>query len=202
MFAPRYLVDGGKPTASLQRLLAASHPLEDLTQLFFLYTARAQRILRDFVTDVYWPQYMGGTIRLSREHAQSFIRRAIDAECMQKRWTEATIRRVSGYLIGACADFGLLAGLVRSDRTIQRFTVRPAVALYMAYDLHFAGHGDGAVLGHADWRLFGLDAVEVVAVLKSLAQDGHLIVQVGGDVLQVTWKYRCMEECIGALTER
>ena len=202
MFAPRYLSGNDGPAGRLKALVESGLPADDLRQLFFLHTARAQAVFAEFVTDVYWAQYAGGALRLGRRQAQDFVRRALDAGRMRKRWTESTIIKVSGYVIGCCSDFGLLDDAQRSDRAIQRFAIRPAVALYLAYELHSGGLSDASVIAHGDWRLFGLDNSEVLKTVKGLAHDGHLIVQAGGDVVHISWTYATMEACISALAQR
>ena len=121
---------------------------------------------------------------------------------MQKRWTETTIRRVSGYLLGCCSDFGLISGAGKKNRAIKRFVIRPNVALYLVHELHFSGMSDLAVTRSPDWLLFGLEPTEVVGQLKNLSHDGHLIVQATTDLVHIAWKYCSMEDCIGALTQR
>lgn len=202
MFAPRFLSDAGRSACSLKQLLESGANVEDLKQLFFLYAARAQSIFADFVTDVYWPRYSANSRTLSRAEAEAFVRRALDNGKMQKRWSETTIRRVSGYLIGCCSDFGLTSGSPRTDRTITRFTMRPNAALYLAYDLHCGGLSDASVTRHSDWRLFGLEPVEVIGQMKVLSHEGHLLVQATTDLVHISWKYCSMEECIRAVTQR
>lgn len=202
MFGPRFLCDSAKPAAALKPLVEARLPLDDLTQLFFLQTARAQAILADFVTEVYWPRYSAGATRITRAEPTAFIQRALDNGRTQKRWTPESIRRVSGYLLGCCGDFGLVKGSGRTDWSITRFTIRPAVALYLVHDLHFSGLSDFALTRHADWRLFGLEVHEVINQLRNLANDGHLIVQATPELVHVTWKYKSMEECVRAIAQR
>lgn len=199
MFAPRFLVQGDQPARWLQSLLTARMPMDDLTQIFFLHSARAQAVFADFVKEVYWPRYSAGARTLNRAEAEAFIHRALDAGRMQKRWTETTIRRVSGYILGCCSDFGLLDSSARTHRGIQRFSIRPKVALYLAHDLHFSGSSDMRLVQHPDWQLFGLEPVEVLAQMKRLANDGHWLVQSSADLIQVSWKYRSMEETIHAI---
>lgn len=201
MFAPRFLSDGAKAALYLKQLSESKSNSEDLTQLLFLYTARAQAVFAEFVTDVYWPKYCGGSHALTRSDAQSFVRRALDLGKMQKRWTEETIRRVSRYLLGCCADFGLIDNGGRTNRTIKRFSIRPNVALYLAHDLHFSGLSDLSVVKHPEWRLFGLQSDEVLAHIKNLAHDGHFIVQATTDLVHIAWKYASMEECIRAIAQ-
>jgi Putative inner membrane protein (DUF1819) len=78
MFAPRFLAAGGKSAPYLKRLVESNAPADDLTQLFFLYTTRAQLIFAEFLTNVYWPRYSAGATRLGRADAEAFIHRALD----------------------------------------------------------------------------------------------------------------------------
>jgi len=200
MFAPRYLANGGVVASRIKYLLEHHLPHDSLVQIFFLQTARAQKIFGDFVIEVYWPKYSAGSDNLSKTDAERFIHQALDIGQMQKRWSESTIRRVSGYLIGCCSDFGLLAEGRHTKRAIKRFSIRKDVALYLVHDLHFAGLSDMAVTQHPDWLLFGLEVQEVISVMKDLGNDGHLMIQSSADLVQVSWKYRTMEECLIALT--
>jgi hypothetical protein len=87
-------------------------------------------------------------------------------------------------------------------RPFLRYVLRSEAALYLAHDLHFSGLGDQAILAHPDWKLFGLEPAEVAGVLAKLGNDGHLVIQSAADLVQISWKYQTMEECLNALTER
>lgn len=199
MFAPRYLSHGGAAAERLHLLVGQRFPHDALIQLFFLHTARAQQIFADFVIEVYWPKYSAGASALCRDDAERFVLRALDTGRMGKRWTDSTIRRVSGYLIGCCVDFGLLAEGTRVSRPIQRFAIRREAALYLAYDLHFAGLSDMRIVEHRDWGLFGLEPQEVIGQLRNLSHDGHLLVQSSGELVQISWTYKSMPDCLHAL---
>jgi hypothetical protein len=202
MFAPRYLGEQGKAAANLKFLQNHRFAHEAMIQLCFLYTARAQRIFADFVVEVYWSKYIGGAEVVTRKDAENFVIRALDTGKMAVRWSESTVRRVSGYLLGCCVDFGLLADAGRSERKIQRFSIRQEVALYLAHELHFAGVSDTALTQHPDWLLFGFTPGEVINRLKSLSHDGHFLIQSSGELVQISWKYRSMNEILHALTQR
>ena len=199
MFAPRYLVQNGEPALWLKQLLERGLPMDDLKQLFFLYTARAQHIYADFVREVYWPRYASGAGHVDRNDSVRFIQKALMEGRMQKIWTESSVKRVSGYLLGTAADMGLLEAATRSDRAIRHFAIRPKVALYLAHELHFAGNNDLIVTRHPDWALFGLEPNESLGEVKKLAHDGHLIIQAAADLVQIAWKYTTMQDCIDAI---
>ena len=192
-FAPRYLVDSGAPATHLQMLLDRL-PTPQIAELMYLFTARANLVLADFARSVYWPKYAAGAGTLTAKDARNFIQRALDDERMGKRWSDTTARRVSGYLLGACEDYGLLRRVSRTNLEIFAPRMSVNVAAYLAHDLHFAGLGDARVISHEDWQLFGLSTEDVLDELKRVGSEGHLIVQTGGGVTRLSWKHENMEE--------
>jgi hypothetical protein len=57
------------------------------------------------------------------------------------------------------------------------------------------------VLSHTDWALFGLTRTDVLDELKRLALQGHVIVQVAGDVVRIGWPYTSMEEVADVIAQ-
>jgi len=192
-FAPRYLIGQGAPARHLQ-LLVSRLPAPQISQFMLLFTVRANRILGDFIREVYWPKYSAGATNLVAEDARSFVLRALDDGRMSKRWSETTVRRVSAYLLGACADYGLLRRVSRTNLEIVPLRISDTVAAYLAYDLHYAGMGDTSLLNSEEWRIFGITAEEVLDELKRVSLKGHLIVQTGGGLSRLSWKYFDMDE--------
>lgn len=199
-FAPRYLVAGGRPAQSLKRLAPALRSGE-FAQFLFLFTCRANRVLGDFVRQVFWPRYAGGYTHITNDDARLFIERAVDDGKTSVRWSETTVRRVSAYLTGCCADYGLLESGLRSSRRILSFQMSPAVAAFVAHELHFDGFGDNALLSHEDWLLFGLTREDVLEEVKRISLRGLLIVQAAGDTIRISWKYQDMEALCDVLAK-
>jgi hypothetical protein len=199
-FAPRYLANGGNPAAHLKNLKNRM-PTSELNPFFLLFTCRANAILNDFVREIYWERYASGFSEISNLDAVKFVRRAIDDGKTQKRWADNTIKNVAGHLTGCCADYGLLEKGHKTVRRILPFRISPSMAGYLAYDLHFAGLGDNAVLSHPDWQLFGLAVDDVREELKRLALKGYFILQSAGDVTRISWKHKTMEELCDVLAE-
>ena len=199
-FAPRYLVSGGAPAAHLKRL-SARLSTADLMQIMLVFTSRANPILGDFVRHVYWSRYAGGYSQITNEDARAFVERGIDDDKTVKRWSETTVRRISAYLTGCCANYGMLERGLRSTRQIIPFRISPSVAAYLAYELHFTGVGDNALLTHEDWQLFGLAREDVLEEIKRLSLKGLLIVQAAGDVIRISWKQQDMEALCDVLTQ-
>jgi hypothetical protein len=200
-FAPRYLAKDGPPATYLKQLTPVASSLE-LSQLMLLYTARANTILANFIRDVYWQRYSAGLDSVEKDNAVDFILRAIDDGKTSKRWSDSTVKRVSGYLLGACADYGLLGARSRSGRKISPFRIETRVAAFLAHDLHFAGLGDNSVVTHEDWGLFGLEHADVRDELKRVSLQGHFILQAAADVIHIGWQYQSQQELIDVFVKR
>jgi hypothetical protein len=199
-FSRRYLVDKAQPARVLKVLLGRIPQLE-LRQILFLYTCRANPILADFTCEVFWQRYTAGAQSVTKDDARSFIRRAVGRDRTTTRWSESTIIRVSNYLLGTCADFGLLGSMRAAARAIIPFRITPVMTSVLAHDLHFRSLGDSAVVHHAEWGLFGLEPTDVLQELKRLALRGEIIVQSAATVTQIGWKHKSMEELAHVLAE-
>lgn len=199
-FAPRYLSDEGKPAEYLKRL-SPGLSTPELTQLLFLYTSRANLILADFVREVYWERYAAGADSIRADEVKQFIRRGIDDGKTIKRWSDGTIKRVSSYLLGCCADYGMLGPRTLEGRRMGSYRIEPNIAAFLAHDLHFTGAGDNTVTAHPDWQLFGLARDDVREEIKRLSLKGHLILQSAGEIAHISWKHKSMEAFIDVLAQ-
>lgn len=198
-FAPRYLRE--PETAAHLKLLAGRLTAAELNQLLFIYTARANLILTDFVQDFYWARYSAGRNDLQLEDARGFVMNSVREGKTQKPWSETTIKRISSYLLGCCADYGLLTTTGRNQRSIASYRILPKVAAYLAYDLKLGGLSDNQVVSSNDWALFGLERADVKDQLKRLSLQGLLIFQSASDIVHIGWTYKSMEELIDVIAQ-
>ncbi len=199
-FAPRYLVKNDYPAAIIKGL---KHSLSstELTQLFFLFTTRANKILADFIKNVYWPKYTSGQDSISNKDAKNFVTEANQNGKTIRYWSESTIKRASSYLTGCCADFGMLEKGRKSVRKIIPFHIEEKTIALLAYDLHFSGFGDNTVISHPDWELFGMEKEDLKNEMKRLSLKGFFIIQSAGDVIRIGWNYKNWEQLINAISK-
>ena len=198
-FAPRYMRD--PYVAARLKSLVDRFTTAELNQLLFIYTARANLVLADFVREVYWARYSAGRNDLQLEDARTFVANSVREGKTQKPWSETTIKRISSYLMGCCADYGLLTTTGRNQRSIAAYRILPKVAAYLAYDLKFSGLGDNQIVSSSDWDLFGLERADVRDQLKRLSLQGLLIFQAASDVVHIGWTYKSMEELIDVIAQ-
>lgn len=199
-FAPRLLQNNGAPACHVKTLLGVL-PKTEIHQLLFLYTCRANIILADFVRDVYWLKYMSAQTIVTKQDAEEFISRAIDDGKTPSRWADGQIARVGRYLLGCCADYGLLGKATPRGRSILNFRLETNLAAYLAHDLHFNGVSDNAIMSHPDWALFGLTKEDVRDELTRQTLRGNLILQSAGSVTHIGWRHKSMEGFVNALAK-
>jgi hypothetical protein len=200
-FAPRYLNPVENVAWRLKQLKAVLSGA-DFRQLLLLHTARANKILADFVRDVYWERYAGGYDYVTSEDAEDFVRHALDEGKTEKYWADSTVKRVCSYLLGACSDYDLLGDRTGSGRIITAGRLSSVTAAYLAYDLNDQGMADNVMAAHPDWKLFGLDEQSVRGELKNLSLQGLIVLQAAGDIVHISWRYSSMEELIDGLSAR
>lgn len=196
-FKPRYMREPG--VAEALKALADPFSRAEFLQLLLIHTARANLILFDFVTKLYWPRYASGREGLTPEDAKSFVLAGVREGRTQKPWADGTVRRVSNYVLSCCADYELLSRSAGGVHRIQALRVQDRVAAYLAYDLKFQGLADNQIVTHEDWLLMGLQPNDVRDVLKRLSLQGYLILQAAGDVVHIGWTYKTKEELIDVL---
>lgn len=198
-FAPRFIqTDSAK---YLNQISKASHSVT-LNQFLLIFTALSNQILFDFITDVYWTRYSSGRDSISKDDAKIFIINAVNEGKTEKKWSETTIKRVSSYLIGCCADYGMLSSKRTSERQIQSVRIQEVTLLFFSYWLHFNGVSDNSIVSNDIWKLFGLESIDVREELKRISKKGWIIIQSAGDVTRISWLYNSIEEVVDVIVER
>lgn len=198
-FSPRYLKTD---SAKYLKLLQPNLPSNLFNQLLLVFTAQANQILLDFIKEVYWKRYSSGRDTLSTDDAKDFVLNAVREGKTQKIWSDTTIRRVSSYLIGCCADYGLLSSGRSSMRQILTIRLQEQTFFFFSYWLHFLGCGDNSIINHDMWKIFGLEPADVREELKRMSKNGWLIFQSAGEVTRISWSYKSLEEVVDVIAER
>lgn len=198
VFAPWFLAPSNRAAQTMKALAQANVERQLIKELIFLYKARAEAVLYDFLIERFWNAYNEGALYLQTSEIEEFLRYAQQNGRVERGWAEYTIYRLAAGILWTLKEFGILREekhllYAYSPLEISSFTIA-----YLAYDLHFAGQTDAALVDHPDWRLFGLERARVVERLSELGEQGGLIVQQAGSVVRLTWLYTSLDEVIHA----
>jgi hypothetical protein len=199
-FAPRYIKPDPQPALWLHKLHRHISTVA-LKHLFFLYTARANVILRDFVVELYWDRYASGHANITTDDAKEFVERAVRDGKTKTLWSESVIKRVTSYLVSVCVHYDLLRLAGRKSRDINAVRISNCTVIVLAYELHLQGIADNNLINHSDWQLYGLQPEDVRDELKRLSVHKFWIIQTAADVVSISWAYKTMEEVVDVIIE-
>lgn len=195
VFYKRFINENSKVPIYLNSALSHNLSLDVITQLFFIYTSRANQILIDFIQEVYWPEVNKGTSVIDFTQSRKFILETIRQNDYITGWSETTQRKVASYLISTLVDFKLLD----KKRNVKTVFLHDIPANYLAHELHFNGLSDNAIVNSDDWKLFGYSKIDAIKHLERLSFQGHFILQNSGEILKIDWMHKTMEEFTDAI---
>ena len=189
-FYKRYVNDDPSTPVNLQILLTKSLSLDVVTQLFLIYTSRANLILLDFIIKVYWPEVCMGIKTLDFNYSRKYIAETIRQTELISGWSETTQKRVASYIISALVDFRFLD----KERKVKPIFLQDFTANYLAHELHFKGLSDNAIVESNDWKLFGYSRLDTIKHLERLSFQGSFFLQNSGEIIKISWTHKNMKE--------
>ncbi|SEM84090.1 Putative inner membrane protein [Stigmatella aurantiaca] len=200
VFNQRFLAAGVETTKCIQQLLQVRGAGGWFDHVCFLLTARNDVVLRDAATRFLPDCVEAGRTTVDTASFEAFL---LDREAdghIPKPWSPTVRRRVAQHILGQLSDFGALTKPRRAGvRTILRFEPDPVAVAWLAYDLHFKGVSDGAILEHEDWAVWALGPAAVRENLLHMAVPSLWELQVAGSVAQFTWGCHSMREVVDVL---
>lgn len=198
VFARRLLAPDNRPALYLKSLLMAGKA-RIVSDLLLLFSARQDDALRDVVIDVYWPAVREGQLSITPSQVVAFLRHAEANGYMAEPWSEQVRLKVARGLLGALVGFGMMREVARGRRETLGFHPTDGAVIYLAYDLHFQGLTDAAVVTDRDWQIFGFNESDVRNALDRTMPSGWGVIQAAGSVVRINWNYNAMEDVIDAL---
>ena len=190
VFRKRFLDQKLDVTTYIKSMRDEYVSMDVITQLFLIYTCRANPILADFISEVYFPTVQIGKVVLSSEDTRRFIKESLSDGKIKESWSDETIERVSRHINACLIDFGL----VDKSKHILPFRAIELTVNYLMHELHFQGYSDMAILHHRDWQIFDLDSSSLASVAERISFRGTFIFQFSGEILKIGWNYNNMEE--------
>jgi hypothetical protein len=199
IFHQRYLGDPSVGGA-LVTLARGGLGTEELIPALYFFSARADRLLHDAVTNIVEPMSQAGQNEVSVDGVSSVISRWVDEGKTFGHWSPATVRRAAEGILTTLRDFGILRGLRR--KTISSVYLPPKAFAFIAYELS-RHRGSGEQLLHdPEWRLFLLSTVATEKLFLECHQRKLLEYYAIGRVVRIEFGAPTLEEYADGLIER
>lgn len=169
-----------------------------LDRLLYFYSAKADRLLHDIVTEFLAPRQAAGFLDLPAIDVRLQVEEWVNAGRTTTRWEVETIERVTRGLMATLRDFGILEG--QSHKRIASITLPVEAFAIIASVLAQEGGGSERLIGHPDWRLFFLSELAVERLFAEAHQHHFLEYHAAGSIRRITFPSTDLVEVARAVT--
>jgi hypothetical protein len=199
VFIPRFTRPDDKPARILKHILASGLPDRVFTEMLFVFMARRDPLVYDFVTQEFWPSVRRGRRSFDTDPMMSFLSAARMDGMLDNEWSDSVAIRISRCVLGLLRDIGFLREPVRGRKEVVDYVAADETIAILARELSGSGVTDSSISSHQDWGLFGLGPSEVLEKLDRVGGHDGLILQRAGSVVHITWLCGSIEELIDAI---
>jgi BrxA len=203
VFRQRYLPQDGSDRA-FRIFVGSSLPSEITDRVIYYYTALAEPLLYDFVTDYLYPRYSRSERTITIRNAQEFITEGIRGGKTEGKWeSENTRERVAQGLLSTLRDFGLLAGANRSPaKMLAPARLHVLAFAFIAFHMKRNEPSGLRILNNRAWRLFLFSLHDVEGYFAEADAEKLLTYQAAGSTIRIEFPTNDFEEYARALIER
>jgi hypothetical protein len=199
IFRQRYLSEKSV-TKALVILVRKKLPTAALERVLYFHSARADRLLRDVVTEIIFPMRTRGLVDINIQDIERTLAKWVNEGETTAHWSEPTIARIAQGLLAALRDFGVLQGAVNKKIAPAYFPIESFA--YLIFYLKQHQPSGAKLIELPDWKLFFLQKEGVERFLFEAHQRGLLEYHVAGSVTRLTFPAETLEEYANVLVKR
>ena len=199
IFRQRYLAEESV-TRALVTLVRAKFPSVALDRLLYFHSARADRLLRDAVVEIFLPMQAQGLTDINAKSFQRSLAKWVDEGKTIGPWSVETISHAAQGLLAALRDFGVLQGAVK--KKIAPIYLPIESFAYIAFYLKQQQPSGSKLIELPDWKLFFLEREVVERFLFEAHQRDLMEYHVAGSVTRLTFPATTLEEYADVLAQR
>ena len=177
--------DPAGPDRPLVELAKAGCDREVWKPLLLYHMTRDEFLVRDFLINWLYPQFIAGTYRLRAEDVLPYLHSLSKKQdiAWSGNWSEATTKRVASGLLRIGVDFGLLTGT--QSREFASYHLPEQSFLYLLHAMTDREANARRVIDAEDWHMYLMDAADVERELLRLHQFRKLHYEVAGSLAQI-----------------
>jgi hypothetical protein len=195
----RYLRDPDV-TEALSGLVKARFPAQSVEQILYWFTARADRLLADAVTEIVYARLLSGRSDTPISAIEAQLHEWSGSGLTETRWSTETVNRVAQGVLATLRDFGILEGEV--NKRIRPKPLMLEAFAFAACDLHRGGRTGRTLVTSPEWKLFLMDDIAVERELLLAHQADLLHYEAAGTVVRIDFPARTLRNYARLLIER
>lgn len=153
--------------------------------LLLYHMTRDEFLVRDFLVNWLYPQFIAGAYRLHADDVLPYLKALSKKKGIEWSggWSESTLERVASGLLRIAADFGLLKGAQAKE--FASYHLPEQSFLYLLHALTDSEANARRVIDAADWHMYLMDSGDVERELLRLHQFRKLHYEVAGSLAQI-----------------
>lgn len=191
-FSPRFMRQNPNLPSWLKKCRERGLSLMDFKQLLMVYCAREHAVFFDAVTKYLNPARSEGREYFDKSTLVRFMNELVSSGAAS--WSEGLQIKNASYVRATMIDFDMIS---RKDEVLP-YEPADFTVLYLMYEAHLAGMSDMAIWEMEEWSLFNMSRSQVLERIMSLSLKGAYMAQTSGELLNISWNYKTMEELIDA----
>lgn len=191
---------GDERDIALRKLVNSYLSPNIVDMILYYYTALADPLLYNFVTEFLFKLYRQGTKIISTREAENYIIQLSQQGYTTKKWTEKVCNRVAQNILTSLRDFHILNGAAKKH--IAPIYMPLETFVYVAFNIYQKVSSGEKILQHEDWKLYLLDAFSVERLFIEAQQAKFLDYQAAGNLIRITFKQQSYVELADAIIAR
>jgi hypothetical protein len=155
------------------------------TPLLLWHMTRDEFLVRDFLTNWLYQQYVDGTYRLKPDDVVPYLHSLARRKgiAWSGDWSSTTTERVASGLLRIAADFGLLTG--GAVKRFDSYHLPEKSFLYLLHAIAQSEPNAGRIVGSPEWRIYLRNTDDVEQELLRLHQFHHLEYEAAGSLARL-----------------
>lgn len=188
----RFDTDGSDRT--LIELAQAHCPMRTWKPLLLWHMTRDEFLIRDFLTNWLYEQFIAGTWRVCGEDVEPYLKHlhTRDNILIKDQWTDRTTHDIATYLLRIAVQFDLMTG--SRTREFVSYHLPDEAFLYLLHAAAEKQPNAYLLVNLPDWRMYLLGPDDVQRELFRLHQFRRLNYEVAGSIAELRLPYRTAAE--------
>lgn len=199
IFRQRYFAEESV-TRALVALVRGKFPTAALDRVLYFHAARADRLLHDAATEIFFPMHAQGLVDVNAQSFQRSLAKWVAEGKTASTWSESTLQHAAQGLLSTLRDFGVLQGAVNKKIAPAYLPIESFA--YIVFYLKQHQPSGAKLIELPDWKLFFLTREGVERFLFEAHQRGLLEYHVAGSVTRLTFPAKTLEEYANVLAQR